>query len=80
VVATVGGLAHEVPAAAHEPAQAVLVEVGDHPHARAAALGVEEEPQRAPPGHVEVDVDPTGAPDARDPPQQLDGRAAQRRP
>ena len=80
VVAPVGGLAHGVPAAAHEPAQAVLVEVGDDPHARAAALGVEEEAQRAPPGHVEVDLDPARGAGARDPAQQLDGRAAQRRP
>ena len=31
-------------------------------------------------GHVEVDLDAAGAPDARDPAQQLDGGPAERRP
>ena len=46
------------------------------------ALGVEEEPQLAAPRHVEVDLDLLSGlrADAGDPPQQLDGRAAQRRP
>ena len=70
-------------AAAHQPAQPVLVEVGDDAYARAGALGVEQQPQRAAPRHVEPDVDaaaaPAGRPDLRDPTQQIDGGPAERR-